>query len=39
MGQVVGCASRAATGTPMAGWPDVADLPQMRKLLLPPDRP
>jgi hypothetical protein len=33
---VVGCAGRAATGTQMAGWSDVADLPPMRKLLVPP---
>jgi hypothetical protein len=27
LGQVVGCAGRPATGTQMAGWSDVADLP------------
>jgi hypothetical protein len=29
------CAHRAAPGAPVAGTPYVADLPQMRKLLVP----
>ena len=32
------CAHRAAPGAPMAGSPDVADLPQVRKLLVSADR-
>ncbi len=34
LGQVVGCATRATTDPAMAGSPDLADLPTMRKLLV-----
>jgi hypothetical protein len=36
--QVVGCAAGAATGAPMADSADLANLPQMRKLLGPAGR-
>ena len=39
MGWAQVVAGRAATGTQMAGRPDVADLPPMRKLLVPPGGP
>ncbi len=34
LGQVAGRAGGSAAGTPVAGWPELANVPPMRKLLV-----